>query len=136
VTSGTVSLCTVSGIEEGGTVPYCTESERTGTVTATSEFFSKSKCDLLSVVGDINKPGFCVTGSGKFSIDDFRKRVGIWIMIIAVRIIYRILYEFNNDTGEITKSSELYCSMSTAVDFYPVQMVKQYILHLFYHLYG
>jgi hypothetical protein len=69
VTSGTVSLCTVSGIEEGGTVPYCTESERTGTVTATSDFCSKSKCDLLSAVGDINKPGFCVTGSGKFSIE-------------------------------------------------------------------
>ncbi len=52
----------------------------------------------------------------------------IWIMIIAVRIIYRILYEFITDTGEITKNSELYCSMSIAVDFYPVQMVKHCIL--------
>ena len=60
MTSGTVSLCTVSGIEEGGTVPYCTESERTGTVTATSDFCSKSKCDLLSVVGEIELI-FCFT---------------------------------------------------------------------------
>jgi hypothetical protein len=48
-------------------------------------------------------------------------------MIIAVRIIYRILYELSTDTGEITKSSELYCNMSIAVDFYPVQMVKHRI---------
>ena len=63
MTSGTVSLCTVSGIEESGTVPYCTELERTGTVTATSELCdlfkigSKSKCDLLSAVGDISRSG-------------------------------------------------------------------------------
>ena len=49
-------------------------------------------------------------------------------MIIRVRINYRILYEFSTDTGEVTKKSGLYYSMSTAVDFYPEQVVKHYIL--------
>ncbi len=62
-------------------------------------------------------------------IDDFRKRVGILIMIVAVRIIYRILYEFSIDPGEITKYSELYCNRSIAVDFYRAQMVKHSILN-------
>ena len=62
-------------------------------------------------------------GTG-YGIEDFRKQVRIWIMIIRVRIIYRILYEFSTDTGEVAKSSGLYCSTSTTVDFYPVQVVK------------
>ena len=58
----------------------------------------------------------------------FRKRVGIRIMIIRVGIIYRIMYELITDTGEVTNKSGLYRSMSTAVDFYPVQVVKLCIL--------
>ena len=41
---------------------------------------------------------------------------------------YRILYEIHNNTGEVPEYSGLYCSMSTAVDFYPVQVVKHCIL--------
>ena len=61
-------------------------------------------------------------------IEVFRKRVEIRIMIITVGIIYRILYEFSIDTGEVANKSGMYRSMSTAVDFYPVQVVKICIL--------
>jgi hypothetical protein len=61
-------------------------------------------------------------------IEVFRKRVGIWIMIIAVGIIYRILYEFSTDKGEVANNSGLYRIISTAVDFYPIQVVKICIL--------
>ena len=49
-------------------------------------------------------------------------------MIITVGMNFRILYEFSTDTGEVLKMSGLYCSMSIAVDFYPVQVVKHCIL--------
>ena len=58
-TSSTVPLCIVSRIKESGTVSYYTELKRIGTVTTTSEIWdllkvgSKSKCDLLSVKGEI-----------------------------------------------------------------------------------
>ena len=58
-TSGKVPFYTVSGIKESGTVPYCTELGRTDIVTTTSELCdllqvgNKSKCDLLSAVGEI-----------------------------------------------------------------------------------
>ena len=58
-TFGTVPLCTVSRIKESGTVSQCTELERIGTITTNSEicdllrFGSKSKCGLLSAVGEI-----------------------------------------------------------------------------------
>ena len=57
-------------------------------------------------------------------------------MIITAGIIYRILYEFNTDTGEVANKSGLYKSMSTAVDFYLVKVVKLCILPQFYHMYG
>jgi len=59
-------MCTVAGVKESGTVSYCTESERIGTVTTTSEICdllkvgNKSKCDLLFVVGEIELI-FCFT---------------------------------------------------------------------------
>ena len=65
-TSGTVPLCIVSRIKESGTISYSTELGRTGTVTTTYELCdllkvgSKSKCDLLSVVGEIELI-FCFT---------------------------------------------------------------------------
>ena len=37
VTSGSLSMCTVSGIMKSGTVSYCTELERIGSVTTTFE---------------------------------------------------------------------------------------------------
>ncbi len=52
-TSGTVSVCTVSGIRESGTISYCTELERIGSIITTFESCfsvgdgSKSKNDLL-----------------------------------------------------------------------------------------
>ena len=49
-------------------------------------------------------------------------------MIIRVGINYRIQYEFSIDTGEVMKKTGLYCSMSTAVDFYTIQVVKHCIL--------
>jgi hypothetical protein len=58
----------------------------------------------------------------------FRKRVRIMNWDNTIEINSRILYEFSNDTGELLKKSGLYCSMSIAVDFYPVQVVKQCIL--------
>ncbi len=57
-------------------------------------------------------------------------------MMIAVGINFRILYEFSIDTGEVLKKSGLYCSMSTVVDFYPLQVVKHRILENKYHMYG
>ena len=54
VTSGTVSVRTVSGIRKCGTASYCTELERIGSVTTTFESCvsigdgSKLKNDLLS----------------------------------------------------------------------------------------
>ena len=54
-------------------------------------------------------------------IEVFRKRVGIRIIIIKDGIIYRILYEFSTDTGDVANKSGLYRSMSIAVDFYPVK---------------
>ncbi len=66
MTSDTVSLCTVSWIEESGTLPYCTELGRTGTLTTTSglcillKVGGKSKCDLLSATGKIELI-FCFT---------------------------------------------------------------------------
>lgn len=44
-------------MEEGGTVPYCTVLVRTGTVTTNSVLVkvgSRSKCDLLSDVGEFD----------------------------------------------------------------------------------
>ncbi len=55
LTSGTVSVRTVSGIRKCGTVSYCTELERIGSVTTTFESCGsvgdgeKSNKDLLSV---------------------------------------------------------------------------------------
>ena len=49
-------------------------------------------------------------------------------MRIIIGIVYRILYEFSTDTGEVANKSEMYMSMSTAVDFYLVQVVKLCIL--------
>jgi hypothetical protein len=48
-------MCTVSGFKRGGTVSYCTESERIGTVTMVSKICklsmlgSEAKNDLLFV---------------------------------------------------------------------------------------
>ena len=56
--SGTVQMCTVSGFKRGGTVSYCTESERIGTVTMVSKICillmlgSEAKVDLLSVFAE------------------------------------------------------------------------------------
>ncbi len=50
-------------------------------------------------------------------------------MIITVWIMNKILDEFITDTGEITKNFVLYYNMRTVVDFYPIQMVKHWILH-------
>ena len=56
--SGTVRMCTVSGFKRGGTVSYCTESERIGTVTMVSKICillmlgSEAKVDLLSVFAE------------------------------------------------------------------------------------
>jgi len=41
---------------------------------------------------------------------------------------YRILNEIHRKTGEVPEYSGLYCSMSTAVDLYTVQVVKHLIL--------
>ena len=59
-----------------------------------------------------------------FLIENFRKQLGICIMIITTGIICQILNEFSTDTVEVTKNTGLYCNMSSAVDFYPVQVVK------------
>ncbi len=67
-------------------------------------------------------------GEPESVIDIFRQRARIWIMIITVGIIYRILYEYSIDTGEETNNSGLHFSASTAIDFYPVQVVKHGIL--------
>ena len=49
-------------------------------------------------------------------------------MIITAGIIYRILYEFGTDSGEVANKSGMYMSMTIAVDFYLVQVVKLCIL--------
>jgi hypothetical protein len=59
----------------------------------------------------------------------FRKRVRIMNWDNIVGINSRIQYEFSTATGEVTKKAGLYCSMSIAVGFYPIQVVKHCILH-------
>jgi hypothetical protein len=58
VRNGTDVYRTVSGFKRGGTVSYCTESERIGTVTMVSKICillmlgSEAKVDLLSVFAE------------------------------------------------------------------------------------
>ena len=58
-TLGTITYCAVLVLFESGTVPYCTELERIGTVTINSGICdlstvgSESSSDLLTAVGNI-----------------------------------------------------------------------------------
>jgi len=58
------------------------------------------------------------------AIRKLSQQLGIWIMIIATRIIYRMLYEFSTGTGGVAKNSGLCCSTSIALAFCLVQVVK------------
>jgi hypothetical protein len=58
-TFGTITYCAVLGLSESGTLSYCTELERIGTVTTNSNICdlltveSESSSDLLIAVGNI-----------------------------------------------------------------------------------
>ena len=69
-------------------------------------------------------------------IDNFRKPSLDMDMDMDMDNEYRKPYEIQKYSGVVPEFYGLYCSMNTAVQYYPVHVVKHLILQYFYHGYG